>query len=310
MMKQLRTDLRHIRTEAAGTIVDILKRNRDKDADFCLGSTPVISEDPYDDNNTYTLDRVELTEDGEGFTVDASSCSSSMTVRQQDLPLDTLIEIGEFLQENEENIWDRDDDDDDEERTEFVAVCWPWSRTLTGIPGFGENAEPIDYPGHEMDYGGSAYKVAASWLAALGADILGTIETEEWTEPDERDLWFHSLTEGTIRKMVDEHLLTVKPGDEDDITGRAWYAWSTMDADLKDRTMNRTVEILDDEYEVVLECLDGDGNVVDFTVLESGFDSYGPALNEARRHGTEPDTRIAVWRCDKSGNVLDSWVVE
>lgn len=64
-------------------------------------------------------------------------------------------------------------------------------------------------------------------------------------------------------------------------------------------------------YEVVVEFLDDEGNVRDFTV-NGGFASYDDALAFAVQQEANKDNgeQIAIYDSDKDGNVLDSWVVK
>ena len=64
-------------------------------------------------------------------------------------------------------------------------------------------------------------------------------------------------------------------------------------------------------YEVVVESLDDEGNVRDFTVNGS-FASYDDALAFAVQQEANKDNgeQIAIYDSDKDGNVLDSWVIK
>ena len=86
-------------------IITLLK-SHDSEPDFCLGSTPVIQADECDDNNTYTLDSVEVDENGEDIVVDASNCWNSMSLRGENLSVERLCDILDFLKDNEDNIWE------------------------------------------------------------------------------------------------------------------------------------------------------------------------------------------------------------
>lgn len=64
-------------------------------------------------------------------------------------------------------------------------------------------------------------------------------------------------------------------------------------------------------YEVVVESLDYEGNVIDFTVNGS-FASYDDALTFAVQQEADKDNgeQIVIYDSDKDGNVLDSWVIK
>ena len=103
-----KSKIQTLRNESVSNILRILKRHNGTEGDFCLGSTPIILEDPFDDNNTYTLDRLELVDNGSDFIADASNCFQNITIKSEDLFLEVLIGIEEFLQDNEKIIWNDD----------------------------------------------------------------------------------------------------------------------------------------------------------------------------------------------------------
>lgn len=82
-----------------------------------------------------------------------------------------------------------------------LAVCWPWSQALMDQPGFEENAVLIDYPGSDVDYGGCAYRVNREWFENLPGSVRNGLETEDWTEPAEEDVWFNTLDPEGIRNV-------------------------------------------------------------------------------------------------------------
>lgn len=65
-------------------------------------------------------------------------------------------------------------------------------------------------------------------------------------------------------------------------------------------------------YEVVVEFLDDEGNVRDFTVIDGGFASYDDALACAVQQEAHKDDgeQIVIYDSDKDGSVLDSWVIK
>lgn len=97
-----------LRQQAVESILAILKRNAIFEADFALGSTPIIIEDPYDCDNSFTLDRVYL--EGDTFALDASSCFDNLTRTAEDLTVETLFGILDFLTDNEDDIWSKESD--------------------------------------------------------------------------------------------------------------------------------------------------------------------------------------------------------
>ena len=70
-------------------------------SDFCEGYSPVMSYG-YDDNDTFTLDSIQKV--GKKLVFSFSSCSSNMDFNEDNLDTDTLLNILEFLIENEEGL--------------------------------------------------------------------------------------------------------------------------------------------------------------------------------------------------------------
>ena len=63
--------------------------------DIDPGSSPIIQEDPFDDNNTYTLDRIIL--DGETIYFDGSNASQNCSWNDANIPTDALLDIADYL---------------------------------------------------------------------------------------------------------------------------------------------------------------------------------------------------------------------
>lgn len=75
------------------------------------GSTPVIYPSSDDqDFDTYTLDRVYIDPKANEILVDSSSSDDNRTDCLSDLATDTLVDIVEFLTDEEDDIWQRDED--------------------------------------------------------------------------------------------------------------------------------------------------------------------------------------------------------
>lgn len=66
------------------------------------GCSPIIDEDEYDENNTYTLDYVYIENDRLFF--DGSSSYANYTWNQDNLSVDALCNVLEFLEDHEEKI--------------------------------------------------------------------------------------------------------------------------------------------------------------------------------------------------------------
>lgn len=94
-----------IRKEALQTIKNILEKyslSSIESFDIDEDSSPVIQEDCCDEENTFTLDRVELRKGRLSF--DASSSCASITLDETTISTDALIAVAEHLEENEDTI--------------------------------------------------------------------------------------------------------------------------------------------------------------------------------------------------------------
>lgn len=104
-------ELTKIRENALTRIKNIMgKYSEDGElyiSDFSEGESPIVRENPYNDEFTYTLDKVEMTEAGIGvheLSFDASSSWDNITLEASELDTDTLVGIAEWLEEHEEEI--------------------------------------------------------------------------------------------------------------------------------------------------------------------------------------------------------------
>lgn len=70
--------------------------------DIDEGCSPILQDDEYDENNTYTLDKVYL-RDGIVY-LDGSSSYANFTWRQDNIDIETLAGVLEFLQEHDDEI--------------------------------------------------------------------------------------------------------------------------------------------------------------------------------------------------------------
>lgn len=100
--------LKQIRSAVLKDIADLLAAHDGETLDIpYFGSAPVIFPSPDDqDQDTYTLDRVYS--DKGRIVVDSSSCFNNRSDDADLLDTDTLCEIFDFLQNNEDDIWSPD----------------------------------------------------------------------------------------------------------------------------------------------------------------------------------------------------------
>ena len=105
------TDLQRIRKDACDRIKAIMQRHDIDEiyaTDIDEGSSPVIEQDPFDANNTRTLGSISL-EDGK-LTFSASNCSDSIDYDEDFINTDALVDVAEWLEENEDQLEGNDDE--------------------------------------------------------------------------------------------------------------------------------------------------------------------------------------------------------
>ena len=105
------THVRKVRKDACDRIKAVMEKH---DTDFIHacdideGSSPVIEQHPFDDNNTRTLDSISL-EDGK-LTFSASNCSDSIDYDEDSINTDALLSVAEWLEENEDQLEENNDE--------------------------------------------------------------------------------------------------------------------------------------------------------------------------------------------------------
>lgn len=108
-MEKMRKMLDGIRNEAISYIKELMGKlcvDSLQIADFSPGESPIVHEDPYgDDNNTFTLDRIDLNDDGT-LSFDSSSCWGNGTDGEDALDIDTLVGIVDWLKDEEDDIYE------------------------------------------------------------------------------------------------------------------------------------------------------------------------------------------------------------
>lgn len=115
--------LQTIRDSVIASIADILDKHSSDTMDVTdLGSTPVIRPDSLYGDDTYTLDRVYASEKG-GIFIDSSSSSDNCTDRIEDMPTDALVDILEFLEDNEKMIWLKGNEDEEPKDILVCEIC-------------------------------------------------------------------------------------------------------------------------------------------------------------------------------------------
>lgn len=65
--------------------------------------SPIVFEDYFDSDNTFTLDRINVDDEG-NISIEASSSYNNMSVGLDEIPVDYIEGICDWLFDNEENI--------------------------------------------------------------------------------------------------------------------------------------------------------------------------------------------------------------
>ena len=97
--------LETIRNAAASTIKGLLAKYGIEclyASDIDAGSSPVVHRDPCDDNNTMTLDEIEVCDGALSFS--ASSCSDNAVFDIDTIRTDALVGIAEWLENKEGSL--------------------------------------------------------------------------------------------------------------------------------------------------------------------------------------------------------------
>lgn len=106
-------ELAKMRNKIASQIKAIILSTRNDEIriyDIDEGCSPILQEDEYDENNTYTLDKVYL-HNGIVY-LDGSSSHANFTWRQDNIGIEILAGVLDFLQEHEEEIDELKDEEE------------------------------------------------------------------------------------------------------------------------------------------------------------------------------------------------------
>ena len=102
-MKKIRQKLQEMRGEVIDGIREIIDSvGFLRILDIDEGCSPILQEDSFDGNNTYTLDRIYIENDKLCF--DGSSSYANYTWNQDNLDVIMLIGILEFLEDHENEV--------------------------------------------------------------------------------------------------------------------------------------------------------------------------------------------------------------
>ena len=104
-MKRYGKRIHKIRTEINQSIIEMLhKHGYHYEVTICIDDTPLLHEDLHDVDNSFTLDCVGI-RNGKVF-FEGSSCFESITLFADQIYIEVLIDIYEWLVDNENEIFE------------------------------------------------------------------------------------------------------------------------------------------------------------------------------------------------------------
>lgn len=148
-----KSKLQQIREDIIADIRAILEKHSLDEMDIIsCGSTPVIWPSADDqDFDTYTLDRVYVGRNN--VLVDSSSSDADRTDRAENLGTDTLVNILEFLEDNEGLIWEENEEEDGGEPRTFLFTVNASGKKVKFAPGnLYWDGEKFCFEKHQYDY--------------------------------------------------------------------------------------------------------------------------------------------------------------
>ena len=105
MNKQLLTKIREDAISTIKRLVEKYGEGKLYTFDISESESPIVREDPYDSNLTYTLDNVDVLSNG-NIIFSASNCFDCADFSDDILDTDTLVGIAEWLEDNEDALLD------------------------------------------------------------------------------------------------------------------------------------------------------------------------------------------------------------
>lgn len=104
-MKRYGKRIDKIRTEINQSIIEMLhKHGYNYEVTICIDDTPLLQEDFHDANDSFTLDCVGIRNGDVYF--EGSSCCEDITLFTWQTPVERLIDIYEWLVDNENEIFE------------------------------------------------------------------------------------------------------------------------------------------------------------------------------------------------------------
>lgn len=103
-----------VRSRAVQTIKGLMNRHSLDTvyaSDIDKGSSLIVRVDPFEDNNTYTLDYIQL-QPGGTLQFRSSSCSAERTDDENSLPTDVLAGLADWLEANEDALGEEDSEEE------------------------------------------------------------------------------------------------------------------------------------------------------------------------------------------------------
>jgi hypothetical protein len=107
-IKDFKERCNEIRSEIFDAIVSLMNKHNTKVVSCDLSDTPIIIYDSYCDDNIHTLDDIILCDNDNIIKFGCSSCFSNTYAYINDLDIELLIDVFEWVIENEDEIFDED----------------------------------------------------------------------------------------------------------------------------------------------------------------------------------------------------------
>jgi hypothetical protein len=103
-IEEFRKHCADIRLDIFNAIVSLMNKHNTNNVNCDLSDTPIIIYDSYCEDNIHTLDEIVLC-DNDYIKFGGSSCYSNTYVYMNDMDIELLIEVYEWLIKNEDEIF-------------------------------------------------------------------------------------------------------------------------------------------------------------------------------------------------------------
>lgn len=110
MIENFRKDVAILRKQIENYLISLLVTHDTNSVDCydCEGCPVIINGVSFDDDSTFTLDRINLYlgKDGDYIEFDCSNSYSNDSVALLDMDIELLIDVYEWVKENEEELFE------------------------------------------------------------------------------------------------------------------------------------------------------------------------------------------------------------